>query len=151
MSVNDDFYKLMLEMGEQFKAMGLELEMPPNSIKTHNTEYTYFEPGTVLWAEFSFDERFTNPMKMYQGGFLCAALDDVFGPLTYMAAKKPAVTVQMNTTFIRPFTAKDKKIVIKAEVVSQTKSLLVLQAEVKTMDGKLIAISNNQSFILANA
>ena len=150
MSVNDDFYKLMLEMGEQFKAMGLELEMPPNSIKTHDTEYIYFEPGTVLWAEFSFDERFTNPMKMYQGGFLCAALDDVFGPLTYMAAKKPAVTVQMNTTFIRPFTAKDKKIVIKAEVVSQTKSLLVLQAAVKTMDGKLIAISNNQSFILAN-
>lgn len=151
MSVNDDLYKLMLEMGEQFKAMGMELEMPPNSIKTHGTVYTYFEPGAVLCAEFSFDERFTNPMKMYQGGFLCAALDDVFGPLTYMAAKKPAVTVQMNTTFIRPFTAKDKKIVIKAEVVSQTKSLLVLQAEVKTMDGKLIAISNNQSFILANA
>lgn len=151
MSVNDDLYKLMLEMGEQFKKMGLELEMPPNSIKTHGAVYTYFEPGTVLCAEFSFDERFTNPMKMYQGGFLCAALDDVFGPLTYMAAKKPVVTVQMNTTFIRPFTAKDKKIVIKAEVVSQTKSLLVLQAEVKTMDGKLIAISNNQSFILANA
>ena len=151
MSVNDEFYKLMLEMAEQFKAMGLELEMPPNSIKTHGAEYTYFEPGKVLSAEFSFDERFTNPLKMYQGGFLCAALDDVFGPLTYMAAKKPAVTVQMNTTFIRPFTAKDKKMMIRAEVVSHSKSLLVLQAEVKTMDGKLIATANNQSFILANS
>jgi uncharacterized protein (TIGR00369 family) len=151
MSVNEEFYKLIQEMAEQFKANGLELDMPPNSMKTHGTVYTYFEPGKVLSAEFPFDERFTNPMKMYQGGFLCAALDDVFGPLTYMAAKAPAVTVQMNTTFIRPFTAKDKKMVIRAEVVSQSTSLLVLQAEVKTIEGKLIAISNNQSFILAKS
>ena len=148
MSVNDEVYKLIQDMAEQFKATGLELDLPPNSLKTHGTVYTYFEPGKVLSAEFSFDERFTNPLKVYQGGFLCAALDDVYGPLTYMAAKALAVTVQMNTTFIRPFAAKDKKMVIRAEVVSQSKSLLVLQAEAKTMDGKLIAISTSQSFIL---
>ena len=148
MSVNEEFYKLMLEMAEQAKVSGLELDMPPNSIKTHKTVYTYFEPGKILCAEFSFDERFTNPLKVYQGGFLCAAFDDVFGPLTYMAAKKPAVTLQMNTTFIRPFIAKDKKMIIKAELISQTKSLLVMLAEAKTLEGKLIAIANNQSFIL---
>ena len=148
LSVNDEFQKLMKEMSEQFNSLGFEVDIPPNSMKTHAANYTYIERGKVLSAEFSFDERFINPLKAYQGGFLCAAIDDVFGPLTYMAAKKPAVTVQMNTTFIRPFTAKDKRITIRAEVISQSKSLLVLQAEVKTIDGKLIAIANSQSFIL---
>jgi uncharacterized protein (TIGR00369 family) len=141
----------MLDMAEQFQVLGLELDMPPTSIKTNNAVYTHFEFGKSLTAEFCFNEQFTNPLKIYQGGFLCAAIDDVFGPLTYMAAKKPALTLQLNTTFIRPFTAKDKKITIKADVISQSKSLLVLQAEVKTMDGKLIAVSTNQSLIQNNS
>ena len=40
MSVQDEFYKLMLEMAEQCKAMGLDLEMPPNSLKTHGAVFT---------------------------------------------------------------------------------------------------------------
>ncbi len=140
--------KEMNEMAAQFKSIGFEVEIPPNSMKTHGAIYNDYEPGKMLSAVFPFNENFLNPLRTYQGGFLCAAIDDVFGPLTYLTAKRPVLTVQMNTTFIRPFTQKDEKITIRAEVISQSKSLLVLQAEVKTQDGKLIAISNNQSFIM---
>lgn len=112
--VNNELKKVLMEMTEQFKSLGFEVDIPPKSMKTHSANYTYYELGKVLCAEFPYDERFLNPLKAYQGGFLCAAIDDVFGPLTYMAAKRPAVTVQMNTTFIRPFMEKDKKITIRA-------------------------------------
>lgn len=148
MDVHQQVQEYMHKMAAAFKAKGIEVELPPNSIKTNKPYYIGFEEGKSLAAAFDFNEAFTNPLKMFQGGFLCALLDDVFGPLTYMAAKGAAVTVQMNTTFIRPFMAKDRKVAIYARVVSQGKSLLVLDAEVKTLDGKLIATATNQSFIL---
>lgn len=148
MDVHQHVQQLMEQMRAGFKSKGIDVELPPNSIKTNKPYYIHFDEGKSLGAEFEFNEAFTNPLKMLQGGFLCALLDDVFGPLTYMAAKGPAVTIQMNTTFIRPFTAKDKKAVVIARVVSQGKSLLVLEAEVKSLDGKLIATATNQSFIM---
>lgn len=147
LSVNDELTNIFNEMAEQFKSLGFEIEIPPSSMTTHGANYIHYELGTVLVAEFPFNERFLNPLKAYQGGFLCAAIDDVFGPLTYMAAKKPALTIQMNTTFIRPFTAKDKKITVRAEVISKSKTLLVLNAVVRTEEGKLIATSTSQSII----
>jgi acyl-coenzyme A thioesterase PaaI-like protein len=87
---------------------------------------------------------------MFQGGFICAAFDDVFGPLSYMAALRPVVTVDMNTTFIRPFTANDVSAIFTAELVSLSKSMLVMRAEARTLSGKLIATSTNTSMILSD-
>lgn len=149
MSPHEQVRKSMEEMAEAFAQNGVALEMPPQSNRTLNTEYVEIDYGKMLAAQIKFDPRFTNPMGMFQGGFLCAAIDDVFGPLTYMAAARPVVTIEMSTSFLRPFTAKDEFVTIKAEVVSKSKTLLVLKAEVHSKEGKLIASASSHSLIIS--
>jgi uncharacterized protein (TIGR00369 family) len=139
----------MKELDEKFSALGVSLVLPPPSVTTLGTHYIEMDLGKMLAAEFKYDVRFTNPLRTIQGGFLCAAFDDVYGPLTYMAAMAPVMTIEMSTTFIRPFTAETELIRIKAVVVSKSKSLLVLKAEAHSKDGKLIAISTNHSMIVS--
>jgi len=67
-----------------------------------------------------------------------------------MASGRPVVTIEMSTTFIRPFTKKDEVISVRADLTAKTKSLLVLKAEAHTRDGKLIATSSNHSLILSD-
>jgi uncharacterized protein (TIGR00369 family) len=147
MNVNDQVRASMREMAEKFRAAGVELALPPPSSDTLGTRYTAIDPGKMLEAEFAWNARFTNPLKIFQGGFLCAAFDEVFGPLTYMAAGKPALTIEMSTSFLRPFTEAVGTVRIRAEVVSQTKALLVLKAEARTPEGKLLATAGSHSMI----
>lgn len=147
MNANEQVLASMKEMAERFRAAGVELVLPPPSNEAMGTVYTAIDPGKMLEAEFAFNPLFTNPLKIFQGGFLCAAFDEVFGPLTYMAAQKPALTIEMSTSFLRPFTAATGSVKIRAEVVNQSKALLVLKAEARAPDGKLIATASSHSML----
>ncbi len=147
MTVHEQVIQNMTEMADRFAAAGVKLTMPPQSNITLGTTYTAIDLGKMLEAQIRFDGRFTNPLQMFQGGFLCAALDEVFGPLTFMAAGRPVLTIEMSTSYLRPFTAKDEAIIVRAEVVAKTKTLIVMKAEVKTISGKLVATATNHSLI----
>ena len=140
----------MEEMRTKFQEAGIVLDLPPPSNLTLKTRYTDIDPGKMLTAEIPFDAQFTNPIHFFQGGFLCAAFDEAFGPLSYMAAQRPVVAIEISTSFIRPFSEKDQFISIRAEIVSQTKSLMIMKAEAKSKAGKLIAISSNHALILSD-
>lgn len=150
MSIYAQIMANMRAMAEKFATAGVTLQLPPHSSKTIGTEYVAIEPGKSLSAKIPFDERFTNPLHMYQGGFMCAAFDEVFGPLTYMTAERPVVTLEMSTSYVRPFTAKDDFIIVKAEVVAKTKTVLLLKAEAHTKDGKLVATASNHGLIVTD-
>lgn len=149
-TVHEQVMKSMQEMAEQFANWGINLLMPPPSNATLGTTYTAIDFGKSISAEIRFDEKFCNPLGIFQGGFLCAIFDEVYGPLTYMASGRPVVTVEMSTTFLRPFTKKDEVISVRAELVAKTKTLLVLKAEAQTREGKLIATSSSHSLILSD-
>lgn len=149
MTVQEEVLKSMQEMAAQFAQLGVDLKLPPNSTTVLRTEYVAIDYGKMLTVRIPFRDEFTNPLHIFQGGFICAAFDEAYGPLTYMAAGKPVLTIEMSTSFIRPFTAKDEYIEIKAEVVSQTKTLMVLKAEARSKEGKLIASSTTHSLVAA--
>jgi acyl-coenzyme A thioesterase PaaI-like protein len=48
-----------------------------------------------------------------------------------MATGRPVVTVEMSTTFLRPFAERDEFVTVRAEDVAQSKTLLVLKAEAR--------------------
>jgi len=151
MTPHEEVMNSMREMAEKFAAYGVALEMPPQSNKSLGTLYVDIDFGKKLSAQIKHDPKFTNPMGVYQGGFLCAGLDDVYGPLSYMAALKPVVTLNMNTSFVRPFSANDQTAIFSAEVISISKSIILMRAEVRTQSQKLIATSTNTSMILSEA
>jgi uncharacterized protein (TIGR00369 family) len=147
MNVHEQVLSSMHDMAENFSRVGVKLQMPPPSNATLGTRYTDIDFGRMLAAEVKFDPKFSNPMHVFQGGFLCAIFDEVYGPLTYMATGRPVVTIEMSTTFLRPFTERDEFVIVRAEVVAQSKTLLVLKAEARNKKSKLIATSTSHSLI----
>ena len=95
MNAHEQVLKSMHEIAEKFSRVGVKLQMPPASNATLGTRYTDIDVGKMLAAEVKFDPKFSNPMHVVQGGFLCAIFDEVYGPLTYMATGRPVVTIEM--------------------------------------------------------
>jgi uncharacterized protein (TIGR00369 family) len=147
MITHDAVEQNMRELAAAFAAQGIVLRLPPATNVTLGTRYTDMDPGKMLAAEFAYDAHFANPLGTIQGGFMCAAFDDVCGPLTYMAAKRPVHTIEMSTSFLRPFSIASGPVTVRAEVVAQTKSLLVIKAEARSRDGKLLAICSQHGLI----
>jgi acyl-coenzyme A thioesterase PaaI-like protein len=113
--------------------------LPPASMIELALEYIELEPGVKMTAKVPFQKRFTNPIGVYQGGFLTAAIDDVFGPLSFVTSNGPTVTISMNTTYLGTFKEEHGYCTIHAVVLKKTKNFIFLRADVKTPDGELIA------------
>jgi uncharacterized protein (TIGR00369 family) len=150
MNLDNNAKNIIQELKIQMSALGLDLELPHQSMKTLETVYTAVDYGKMITATFKFNPTFFNPFRRIQGGFICAFIDDVCGPLTFMAAKRPCATIDLNTTFIRPFNAQDEYVNVKAELISKSKSLIVIKAEVTSKDQKLIAMATSVSMILSD-
>lgn len=116
------------------------IEIPPKIFVDMEGEYIEHIEGKSLTARFPVKERYQNPLKAMQGGMIVAAMDNTFGPLSYMVAPL-SVTTHINATYIRPVTVDDRFIDVTATVIEITKNLLHMRAEVRNPDGELVAIS----------
>ena len=127
---------------------GISLDAPPPSFRELHGEFVEVEGSRRLKVRFPYDARFANPIGTFQGGVLCAAIDNAFGPLSYLAIKRPSVTLELSTQFIRPFSVKDEFIEVEAKVVSVSSATLLMQAEVRNAKHKLIATATSTFLIL---
>ncbi|MBW0432854.1 PaaI family thioesterase [Leptospira yasudae] len=152
MPVSESATKAWEEMNKMADKMakeyGLSLELPPKSFKEMRAEFVEFEGGKKIVVKIPYDDRFANPMGIFQGGMLCTALDNTFGPLSYLAARRPCVTTDLSTQFFRTFFPKDEYVLIEAKVVSKSPAMMTLQAEVRNPKNKLIAIATSSVLIL---
>lgn len=148
MTVHEALMNQMLHYQAQFKQMGVHLSLPPLSLLELKLEYTKVEPGVLLAAKFPFQKRFTNPVGLMQGGFLAAAMDDIFGPLSYMTAQRPCMTLSMNVTYLRAFSEKDQEVHLEGRVIQKTKSFIFMRVEVKNPKGDIVATADSHVSIL---
>ncbi|MFL5784113.1 MAG: PaaI family thioesterase, partial [Bacteriovoracaceae bacterium] len=104
MSVHDEWLKKLAVWKEDLKKKtGKDFLFPPPSNETLQVEYTEIIPGKKMAAKFPYQKRFSNPVGLYQGGFLSAAIDEVLGPLSYITAGVPCMTLSLNVTFLKAF------------------------------------------------
>jgi uncharacterized protein (TIGR00369 family) len=115
------------------------MKIPPNSQVELQLEYLETHPGERMKCKLPFQERFTNPVGLYQGGFLAAGLDEVFGPLSYMTANGPCMTMAMNVTYLKPFSSEMDHCLIEAFILKQTKNFIFMRAEARSPQGDLLA------------
>lgn len=125
-----------------------KLTLPPPTLNELGLEYVEIVPEKLV-AKAPFQERFTNPVGLYQGGMLAACIDEVFGPLSYMTANAPCMTISMNTTYLGAFKKEMGSILIEAIVLKKTKNFIFMRAEVKTHEGELLAHSESHVKVLA--
>lgn len=148
MSVHEQWMKSLEITQAQLKNQGVDVQLPPPSMLELQLEYLEVHPGKKMIAKLPFQQRLTNPIRTFQGGFLAAGIDDVFGPLSYVTAGRPCTTLSLNTTFLKPFLAKHGHCLIEAEILQKTKSFIFMRAKVTTPDGEIIAHAESHVSIL---
>lgn len=131
MSVHEDWLK-------QLALFPGSLKLPPPSLAELKLEYLEIIPSKKMVAKLPFQERFTNPVGLYQGGFLAAAIDEVFGPLSYITHGAPCLTLSLNLTYLKGFSSKMGHCLIEAQVLKETNNFIFMRAEVKSPEGDLL-------------
>ena len=148
MSIHETWLLKVKEYQYQLKNQGIHLELPPPSLNELQLEYLEIIPGKKLAAKIPFQKKFTNPIGLYQGGFMAACLDEVFGPLSYITADRPCMTLSMNVTYLKSFHEKMGFCKIEAFVLQKTKSFIFMRAEVLSPEGELMCHAESHVSIL---
>lgn len=135
------------EMQELQSLAGAGQTFPPNCFVSMKAKFVYYDSRTSLTVSFPVLEESLNPLRNMQGGFISAAFDNTFGPLSYLAARGPCVTVDLHAQYIRPVDAGDT-ITVAARVVSRGMNSMFLSAEAFNTRKKLIATCSANMTIL---
>lgn len=142
-SAEELFNAEMEQMSHQFPAA----KVPPNCFVWMNGKVLQYESRTMLSIEVPVTEAMLNPMGVMQGGFATAAFDNAFGPLSYVAAKKPCTTLDMHTQYIRPIPFGELLTVI-VRVVSRGPVSMHLSGEAYNSKGKLTATCSSNMIVM---
>jgi uncharacterized protein (TIGR00369 family) len=124
---------------DQLKTFPGNLQLPPPTLAELGLEYLEIVPNEKMSGKLPFQKRFTNPVGLYQGGFLSAALDEVFGPLSYISTNSACMTLSLNVTYLGSFKEDMGHCIIEAVVLKKTKNFIFMRADVKSPTGDLIA------------
>ena len=113
-------------------------EMPP-CFQSMQIEIVDFTLGKDITIVMPVRDEYLNPARTMQGGIICAAFDNAFGPLCLMASgTRMSVMVDMSTSFHRPLPAGDE-LTICAHVKSKGRRKVHMLADAFDSNRKLIA------------
>lgn len=133
MSVHEEWLKKIKTFPQD------NITLPPPTLSELKLEYLEIVPGSKMKAKVPFQKRFTNPVGVFQGGMLSASIDEVFGPLSYMTAGGPTMTLSMNVTYLGSFKEEMGFCTVEAVVLKKTKNFIFMRADVNSPNGDLIA------------
>ena len=138
-------------LGKEFEEFGRRLgtktPFPPPCFTTMRGEFLEYESRKSLKVSFPVTFGTLNPQAAMQGGFIAAAFDNVFGPLSYLAARGACTTLDIHTQFVRRIDEGDT-LIITAEVVARGSSTIYVTAEAVNSAHKLIATSSTNLLIV---
>jgi uncharacterized protein (TIGR00369 family) len=138
---NTSLVLLEEELQSLSRDQALGATFPPNCFTTMQAKFEDYESRRSLVVSFPVLEESLNPLQTMQGGFIVAAFDNVFGPLSYLAARVPCVTLNLNTQFVRPIAPGDR-LTVRATVVSRNAQVLQMSGEAINSRNKLIATAS---------
>ncbi|MCG9875591.1 MAG: PaaI family thioesterase [Leptospiraceae bacterium] len=139
--------EFLFEMKENMKSSPIPVRIPPPSFTTMKAEMVEYVKNKSLIVSFPVEDYQTNPAGYMQGGFIAAAFDNVYGPLSYMIAKRPTTTIDMNIQYIRAVNI-NQRVSIEAKLIAKGFTTLHMSAEMIGENGKLLATSTTNLLVL---
>lgn len=124
----------------------MKMKLPPPSFFDMEARLEYYEKGKFLQVSFPVLERQSNPAGFMQGGYIAAAFDNTFGPLSFLLAKNPTTTIDLNVQYIRPVRM-GKRVTVEAKLVAKGFTTLAMSGEMKDDRGRLLATSQTNLLI----
>lgn len=144
---SEEIEVLWREMSAMKEKATIPLEIPPPSFRDMDAEFCRYKSRKAILVKFPVLKKQLNPIGVMQGGYIAAAFDNTLGPLSYAAAQKPAVTLDMSQTYLRA--AKEGDILFcEAEVVARSPRTLYMTASLYDNRKKVIATAQTQILIL---
>ncbi|HUI65494.1 MAG TPA: PaaI family thioesterase [Bacteroidota bacterium] len=136
---------------EQLKGvLSANVQFPPNCFLDMRGVFSSYESRSSLSVLFPVLRESLNPVGVMQGGYLCAAFDNAFGPLSYLAARHPCTTLDLHVQFIRSVQL-DDILRVSARVVSRGMNTMLIAGEIESEGRKLIATASANVSIMRGA
>ena len=125
-----------------------ELFFPPPAIRDLDpTLIEYIPKKSIKWS-YPIKERYNNPFGITFGGYYSCFFDAAFGPFSGLTTGYPTTSLDLNVSFFKPLSPKDEQVIIEAEIVSLSKSYLILHGKAHNSQGVLVATANSRMLIL---
>lgn len=124
------------------------LTLPPRSHEFLEGKIIDYVEGESITLTFPLYEKYSNPVGMILGGFIPLFFDSTMGPLSYLLAKRPASSLDLNTVFIRPLAYHDEEVKVTASLVNMSRSYILLEGKAWNRNGKLVATATSRMKIL---
>lgn len=124
--------------------------MPPPFMQGLGMNFLACEPGKYAKVSFPIKAAYNNPFGITFGGYFSMFFDAAFGPFSGLTAKAPTTSLDLNVTFLKPLSPKDEEVHIEVEVISQTKSYLILYGKAYKKDRTLVATATSRLYIMKN-
>ena len=124
------------------------LTLPPKCFIEMEGKFIDYKENDFLKMSWPVQEKYCNPAGNLLGGMLSAFFDNTFGPFSYMTAKRPTTSLDLNVTFIRSIPPKEKEVIIEAKIVRITKRFIIFEGKAFNPDNELIATSTSRMMIL---
>ena len=137
------------ELEEFREKVSARTPFPPPCFASMGGEFLHYESRKSLKVSFPVKAETLNPEAAMQGGFITAAFDNVFGPLSYLAARNPCRTLDIHTQFIRSIREGDT-LVITATIVARGTDTIHMTGEAVNSAQKLIATSSTNLWIVGH-
>ena len=101
----------------------------------------------ILITRFPVRYEFLNPYGAVQGGMVAAAVDNTLGPLSMLVAP-PNVTRKLEMKYSRPITPDLEFMTVKAKFITREGQFLHFRAEVRDMEGNLLARAKSTHWVI---
>ncbi|MDP2885564.1 MAG: PaaI family thioesterase [Ignavibacteria bacterium] len=137
------------EIQELVRQNDMGTAFPPNCFIAMKAEFVEYESRRSLTVSFPVLEESLNPLRTMQGGFLVAAFDNVFGPLSYLAARCPCATLSLNTHFMRPVEPGDH-LTVRGIVIARGVQVLQMTGEAFNSRDKLVATASATAIVIGS-
>lgn len=112
-------------------------EAGPGPAFTHmNGLFLDYMAEHSMIASFPVKPEYANSLGVVQGGFVAAAIDNVFGCFALLTTKQPCATITMNLSYIRPVKVDEGDMTVEVKVIQQTRSLFFVSGKLSNGEGR---------------
>ncbi|EDS76276.1 PaaI family thioesterase [Clostridium massiliodielmoense] len=109
-----------------------------------------YKKGESLTLSFPVLEKYLNPLKCMQGGFITAAFDNAFGIFFIMESEGEALTtIDISTSYQRPIFLGDE-LIITVYIKQMGNTIVHMYGEANNKENKLIATGNTNIMRIQN-
>ena len=143
----DELTKIFDDMTESLKDSPVKIQVPPPSFTSMKAKIEEYEKNKRMIVSLPVEDHQTNPVGVMQGGFIAAAFDNTFGPLSYLVAKRPMTTIDMSVQYIRGVET-GQTVFVETWIVAKGFSTISMAGEMKSAKGKLLATAITNLLII---